>query len=87
MNTTDTEARPFFATGGAESNTEPTLEMFTAADAGKEIGCSTTTVKRLTHELRLPVLATKSGIYLYTRPMLTKIRVELERRQREAVRP
>ena len=78
--------RLFFADNAQTSNTDTGVDIFSASDAGKEIGYSSTTIKRLAQELRLPVLATKSGIYIYTRPMLTKIRAELERRKAEGNR-
>jgi hypothetical protein len=64
----------------------PVLEFFTAADAGAEIGCSPTTVKRVSAEIKLPTIITKSGIHLWTRPMLEKVRAELERRRIEGLR-
>jgi hypothetical protein len=74
------------------SDSQPTcgapvdLELFTAADTGEEIGCSPTSVKRISAEIKLPAITTKSGIHLYTRPMVEKIRAELERRRIEAMR-
>jgi len=62
------------------------LELFTAADAGEEIGCSATSVKRIAAEIKLPTITTRSGIHLYTRPMVERIRAELERRRIEAMR-
>jgi len=62
------------------------LELFTAADAGSEIGCSATSVKRISAEIKLPALATRSGIHLFSRPMVERIRAELARRRRESFR-
>jgi len=74
------------------SDSQPTcavavdLELFTAADTGAEIGCSPTSVKRISVEIKLPAITTKSGIHLYTRPMMEKIRAEIQRRELERLR-
>lgn len=60
--------------------------MFTAADAAAEIKCSPTSVKRVAAEIKLPTVTTRSGIHLFTRPMVEHIRAELERRRIEAFR-
>lgn len=62
------------------------LELFSAADAGVEIGCSATSVKRIAAEIKLPAVTTKGGIHLWTRPMVERLRAELERRRIEALR-
>ena len=58
-------------------------EFYTAADVGAEVSKSATAIKQLTLELRLPILKTKSGIWIFTRPMVEKIAAEIERRRRE----
>lgn len=69
------------------SNTQSeSSEFYTAADVGAEVGKSATAIKQLTLEMRLPVLKTKSGIWIFTRPMVEKIAGEVDRRRQEALR-
>ena len=60
--------------------------FYSAGDAAKIISASTTTVKRLATELRLDVQQTVGGLWLFTEAQVTKIKAELVRRQREALR-
>jgi hypothetical protein len=59
-------------------------EFYTAADVGAEVGKSATAIKQLTLEMRLPILRTRSGIWIFTRPMVEKIAAEVSRRRVEA---
>ena len=69
------------------SNTQSEApEFYTAADVGVVVGKSATAIKQLVLEMRLPILKTKSGIWIFTRPMVEKITAEVERRRREAYR-
>ncbi len=66
------------------SNTESEAsEFYTAADVGAEVGKSATAIKQLTLEMRLPILRTRSGIWIFTHAMVEKIATEVERRRRE----
>ena len=62
------------------------FELFSAADAAKEIACHPSSVKRLAAELRLAVIRSRGGIHLFTGPQVSAIRAELERRRIEALR-
>ena len=61
-------------------------EFYTAADVGAEVGKSATAIKQVVLQLRLPILKTKSGIWIFTHAMVEKIAAEVERRRREAYR-
>ncbi|MCX6908163.1 MAG: DUF3853 family protein [Verrucomicrobia bacterium] len=61
-------------------------KVFSPAEAGRELGCSASTVKRMAAELKIDPLLTQSGARLFTAEMLERIRAERERRAREAGR-
>ena len=66
----------------SNTQSEPS-EFYTAADVGAEVGKSATAIKQLTHEMRLPILRTRSGIWIFTRPMVEKLAAEVSRREME----
>ena len=52
-------------------------------DAAVEIGCSTTTVKKIVSDLKLPVARTIKRYHWLTEAQVFQVRMELERRQKE----
>jgi hypothetical protein len=61
-------------------------KLYTPAEAGRELECSGSTVKRLAADLRLDPILTMSGARLFTADQVERIRAERERREREATR-
>lgn len=57
--------------------------VFTPAEAGKALGCSGATVRRLAVELRFDVLRTAGGSRLFTAEQVEKMRTERTRRASE----
>jgi hypothetical protein len=74
------------AGGGLAAPTLLGMELFSAADAAEELKVSTTTAKQIARDVKMSVPMTKSGIWVLTRPMVEKIRSELERRKLERER-
>jgi hypothetical protein len=64
---------------------EGTAKVFSPAEAGRELRCSASTVKRLAADLRIDPLLTVSGARLFTVEHVARIKAERERRAREAV--
>ena len=67
-------------------NQETELELYTPQDAARVCECCAATVKRLSDELRLPVIRTVGGVRLFSRQQVERIQQERERRAREAFR-
>lgn len=65
---------------------ETEIELFAPLDAARACQKSTGTIKRIADELRLPVLRTVGGVRLFSREQVEKIKDELARRAREALR-
>lgn len=63
-----------------------TQRVFTVGDAAKKVVASITTVKRIATELRLNILQTESGVWLFSEDQIEKIKRERERRAVEAAR-
>lgn len=62
-------------------------KVFGPAEAGRKLGCSASTAKRMAAELKLDPLLTQSGAQLFTTKMVERIQRERERRAREAAQP
>lgn len=63
-----------------------TGKVFGPAEAGREVGCSGSTVKRIAAELKIDPLLTQGGARLFTAEQVAKIKAERERRGKEAAR-
>jgi hypothetical protein len=67
-------------------NPDTDFELFTPQDAARVCDCCAATVKRLADEIRLPVIRTKGGVRLFSRPQVEAIHRERQRRATEATR-
>ena len=74
------------ANSASYSTSTPIQRVFTVGDAAKKVMASVTTVKRIATELRLNILQTESGVWLFTENQIDKIKRERIRRQMEASR-
>jgi hypothetical protein len=59
---------------------------FTVGDAGRSVGRSPSTVRRVIHELRLDVQRTPTGLRVLSAEQVQRIAAELQRRDRERMR-
>ncbi len=66
--------------------TAGTEKLYSPSEAGRAIGVSGSTVKRIASELKLSPLLTMSGARLFTADQVEQIRGERERRKRESER-
>ena len=69
-----------------DPDAEANEAIFTVGDAAEHVHTSTTTIKRIAAELRLDVKRTIGGIALLSPQQVERVRLELERRQKEALR-
>lgn len=60
--------------------------VFSPAEAGRDLGCSASTVKRVAADLRIEPIRTIGGARLFTGEQVDKIRVERARRAVDAAR-
>ena len=60
--------------------------FFTPAEAGREVGCSAASVRRLSEELRIEPARTIGGERLFLARHVEQLRTEWQRRAREAAR-
>jgi hypothetical protein len=60
--------------------------LCSAGDAAKIIGTSITTVKRIATGMRMDVIRTIGGLWLFTEYQVAKIKAERERRRVEALK-
>ncbi|MFZ2639724.1 MAG: DUF3853 family protein [Verrucomicrobiia bacterium] len=61
-------------------------KVFSPAEAGREMGCSASTVKRMAAELKLDLLLTQNGTRLFTAEQATKVKTERKCRLKEVRR-
>ncbi len=60
--------------------------VFTPAEAGREVGCSAATVRRLSDELKMEPVRTVGGERLFQVRQVERMKEEWLRRQKEATR-
>lgn len=60
--------------------------VYTPAEAGRDVGCSAATVRRLSDELRMEPVRTIGGERLFLAPQVERLRGEWLRRKKEACR-
>ena len=58
----------------------------TAGDVARELGKSVTTIKQLALQVNAPVQRTPGGVWIFQTPAVEKVRAEIQRREREALR-
>jgi len=87
MSATQNSERNYFIQNRQEHETdnEASLELFTVGDAATVLECSTTTVRRVAEEMRLPVIRSVGGFRLFSVHQVNRIRSERERRAIEAL--
>lgn len=60
--------------------------VFTPAEAGREVGCSAASVRRLSDELRIEPMRTVGGERLFVAQHVEQLKTEWRRRQADASR-
>ena len=60
--------------------------LYTPGEAGRKLGCSASTIKRLAEYLRIEPYLTNGGSRLFTTEQIDRIKTERERRAEELVR-
>jgi hypothetical protein len=55
----------------------------TAGDVARELGKSVTTIKQIAQQIHAPVQRTPGGVWIFQPVAVEKLRVEIQRRERE----
>jgi hypothetical protein len=80
----DTSETPTLPQQGQAVATAP--QVFTVGDAGRAVGKSPSTIRRLASELQIEPQRTANGTRIFDAAQVSKIASEVQRREREANR-